>query len=112
MLVYAVIFLLSSRPASTFPKIVPDVVPHFIEYALLAFLFMRMFDPPFSRRLLLTALALLALSALLDEIHQYFVPTRYFEIKDIIVDISGILAGMFLYTRFAARRLAAVGEKD
>lgn len=32
--------------------------------------------------------------AVLDEIHQIFVPGRAFEIKDIVVDVSGFLLGV------------------
>jgi VanZ family protein len=35
--------------------------------------------------------------AILDEIHQFFVPGRHFDVFDIILDSIGILVGFFLF---------------
>jgi VanZ family protein len=37
------------------------------------------------------------LYAFLDEVHQYFVPDRYFDFYDIVFDIVGIILGYFAY---------------
>jgi len=39
----------------------------------------------------------LLLLAVLDEVHQIYVPTRIFSMKDVLVDSTGIIAGLALY---------------
>lgn len=100
LLVYAVIFFFSSRPAGDLPDILPDIVPHFIEYFLLGFFLLRAFgNIPEGKSIwkyVLTGCGLLILLAFLDELHQYFVPTRFFQLKDLLVDFLGGLSGMTL----------------
>lgn len=38
-----------------------------------------------------------AVFAISDEIHQYFVPNRFFDVYDIIVDIIGVLLGLIAF---------------
>jgi VanZ family protein len=105
-LIYLGIFALSSLPASALPTSVPDIIPHFLEYALLAFFFVQMFRSPKKPRMMALALALLILLAALDELHQWFVPTRFCSLKDLLVDAIGSLAGIaafFFLRRWAAR---------
>ncbi len=98
------IFFLSSRPASTFPDVVPDIIPHFIEYLVLAYFTLRAFGQNTTRKQMILCTVLLLILAVLDEVHQYFVPTRFFELKDILVDLTGILTGMFLFQKIKAKR--------
>jgi VanZ family protein len=107
VVIYAVIFYLSSRPASTFPDILPDIVPHFLEYLVLGFFFIRAVLPESKRsggakkvmaKIVISG-AILLILAFLDELHQYYVPTRYFQLKDILVDFLGSVTGMGLYLR-------------
>lgn len=113
VLVYTLIFYLSSRPASSFPKLVPDIVPHFIEYFILSYFFARMFlynkknhkkspdnNPLLSKTLNKTIIAcflILFVLAFLDELHQYYVPSRFFELKDLFVDSIGIITGVMVW---------------
>ena len=74
---------------------------HFVEYAILAFLLMRaltMTFPPTTNISLLT-IVLAMVFALSDEIHQIFVPGRAFQVVDLVIDLLGVLFGVFLYTR-------------
>ena len=68
---------------------------HFSEYALLAFLYVFLFDTYKIKRIfsLIFAVALSAFYAVTDEIHQIFVPGRAAEISDWLVDVSGALTG-------------------
>ena len=93
-----VIILMSSIPnlkAPEFRFLIFDKLAHFAEYAIFAFLTFRSFSH-ISRRIargrafLLSAL-FLSLFALLDELHQYFVPGRYSDVYDLIGDILGAL---------------------
>lgn len=108
ILIYAAIFLLSSRPASDFPNIAPDIVPHFLEYCILGYFLARAVRRSDPRALALLSLALLAL-ALLDEIHQYYVPTRFFELKDLVVDFLGACSGLALFRFFFLKRRQSPG---
>lgn len=76
-------------------------IMHFVEYAILAFLLMRaltMTFPPTTNISLLT-IVLAMVFALSDEIHQIFVPGRAFQVVDLVIDLLGVLFGVFLYTR-------------
>ena len=50
------------------------------------------------------ALSFSVLYALSDEVHQIFVPTRTFQIQDLIVDAFGALLGLFLFQTLAVSR--------
>jgi VanZ family protein len=97
------IFLSSSF---TFPPklpttTLPDVVFHFVEFFALGLLTARMVAPDKEQGLTLRSF-LLALSivlgfALLDEIHQGFVPGRNPDWVDLLVDASGGLLGILVH---------------
>ncbi len=77
-------------------------VMHFIEYAILAFLLFRALHASFpsnSRTLAFTILFTM-IFALSDEIHQLFVPGRAFQVADLLIDLLGVLCGVYLYARF------------
>ena len=96
----ALIFFLSSGPRDIpAPEVVGiDKVLHFGAYGVLGFLLAR-------GRL---SFALTALIGILygasDEVHQMFVPGRSPSVFDWIADAAGVLAGVYLYTRWRARR--------
>lgn len=72
--------------------IATDKVAHFIEYSLFAFLAYRSFFQLFkqnNKRTLLVSSIFLFLFAIADEIYQYYVPGRYFDIFDILTDVFG-----------------------
>ncbi len=100
LLIYSVIFYLSSRPAAGLPNIMPDTIAHFIEYFFMAFFFVRMccYKSPVDGKAVLTGVPVLLALAFLDELHQYYVPTRHFQLKDIIVDAVGIGVGILVLT--------------
>ena len=78
---------------------------HFAEYAVLCSLFMYWlcsFRLPY-RRLCFTAVLLSACYAATDEFHQLFVEGRSGQIRDVLIDASGALAGMLAIS--AARAL-------
>jgi VanZ family protein len=92
------IVLMSSIPDLKVPEfrfLLFDKLAHFVEYAVFAFLTFRSFSH-ISQKItrgqafLLSALFLF-LFALLDELHQYFVPGRYSDVYDLIGDILGAL---------------------
>jgi VanZ family protein len=72
-----------------------DYLFHFGEYGVLAFLTYLSFagdDFKMSYKKLLLIAAVLIIIAILDEVHQKFIPGRSYNIKDILSNISGIVA--------------------
>ena len=70
---------------------------HFCEFSLLGFLgFYSMYFTLIGKKILLWSTFMGWIYSLSDEIHQLFVPGRAFQIKDILVDWSGVLLGAAL----------------
>ena len=71
---------------------------HFAEYAALGFLLASVFTSFYLKSKMLIPISFLTgtLYAVSDEIHQYFVPGRSCQISDMLLDSSGVLAGIFL----------------
>ncbi len=110
------IILMSSIPNLKVPEfrfLLFDKLAHFVEYAVFAFLTFRSFSHisqkiTRGRAFLLSAL-FLSLFALLDELHQYFVPGRYSDVYDLIGDILGalvVLAYLWMRPRRAKRTVS------
>ena len=104
ILVYCLlIYIQSSHPS---PQSLPDwpfmdKLLHFACYALLAALFLRAFNTtPLKHNLKLVLILSVLLSALYgisDEIHQSFVPYRSADYMDVLANILGSIAGVYLY---------------
>jgi VanZ family protein len=71
-------------------------IGHFVEYGLfaLAALWAVRRQWPDGRRAYATAFAFAALYALSDELHQYFVPGRHCDWKDVVTDMAGALVAL------------------
>lgn len=100
-LYYILIFYLSSR--SHIVKVdIPffDKGIHLVEFSIMGFLlafgYFMSFVTSSGVKIILTLVSGFLL-AILDELHQYFVPLRSFEIADLIVDVFGIFLGFFVY---------------
>lgn len=81
---------------------------HFTEYAIFAALAARAFVTSSHERLrhwfFFAALLLIALYALSDEFHQSFVSTRSASIFDSLIDITGGLVALIVYTIWRRRQ--------
>lgn len=88
-----VILFLSSRPAPAFPRWdIPDKIVHTAEYSLLGLLLIRLLSRELQwkgRKLWITTLFGVAIFGLADETLQSFIPSRHFEIFDIMADLGG-----------------------
>jgi VanZ family protein len=84
-----------------------DKLLHFACYALLGALFLRAFNTtPIKHNFKLVLILSVFLSALYgisDEIHQSFVPFRTADPMDVVADILGSIAGVYLYQNFATK---------
>ena len=91
-----VIFYFSTLPESATPLrgILSDKVCHAGEYFILAFLILfallRTTRARFSASFWIT-LAWGAVYGLSDEIHQLYVPTRQFDVADLVADVCGMV---------------------
>jgi VanZ family protein len=95
-----IIFYFSSL-SNPYPTPVPEgfalnlnPVMHMGEFGLLSFLIFFGF---FSKVKPIYLLTISFFYAFLDEIHQYFVPNRYFDIFDLILDSIGVIIGFISY---------------
>ena len=94
-----------------FPNIAPETLnsvvvffrkcAHLTEYAILALLFWRALRKPqksdtrpWSGKLALSCIGLVALYAASDEFHQSFVPSREASLRDVLIDTTGATLGM------------------
>jgi len=71
---------------------------HLIFYAILYLLFFRALNFAKKKKDFWLPLILAVLYGFSDEIHQSFVPTRSFQLRDLVVDFSGtVLGGLSLW---------------
>ena len=83
------------------------VVAHFSEYAALAALWAWALWPALGRKAFAVAAAVSFLYAISDEIHQSYVPGRFSDPWDVVVDSLGIafaLAALYARGRASTRR--------
>ncbi|MCR5121706.1 MAG: VanZ family protein [Ruminococcus sp.] len=119
---------LDSMPADVRDEITTDVshairkCAHFTEYLLLAQfsfqLLMALLRPRSNIVCGLGALAFSAIYAMTDEYHQSFVPGRAMAAKDVLIDSSGGLLGVFLtlmvrvYIEWKKKKAGSVSNHD
>ncbi len=75
---------------------------HFSIYALggiISFIFINEYNLKHGKKLLF-ALAICVIYAIVDEIHQYFIPGRSCEIRDVLIDSTGAILGIFISNLF------------
>ena len=107
----ALIYYLSSLPQVPWASDYPDYLEHALEYLGLSIVTARALNgglrSPVSTRTLAVALVLCVGYAILDEIHQKFVPNRFADVTDVLSDAVGAgvgLAGLRVGRRFLVRR--------
>ena len=96
-----VIFFLSMLPESATPGrgIIPDKVCHAGEYFILAFLILFALQRTTQFRFFTSfwiTFAWVIVYGLSDEIHQLYVPTRHFEVGDLLADVCGMAVLFFM----------------
>ena len=69
---------------------------HFSEFAILGVLALLTFRQYDKKRALSIAIVFCLLYAISDEIHQLFVPNRYCDIHDVMIDFLGSFTGIIL----------------
>lgn len=89
------------------------VIAHFCEYAVLATTVYWAIRRQFPTQLHTTAIAfaITALFAISDEAHQYFVPGRYCDWRDVATDWIGAAASLMILTLLVNNHNAAVSPR-
>ncbi|UCF32044.1 MAG: VanZ family protein [bacterium] len=104
------IFILSSLKGNAFPDHpeILNIAAHGVEFMVLAFVTTRAFiqSDLTTRPLqsLVWVAAVCAAFGLLDELHQFSIPTRQFDTLDILADTIGAIVGSLLYLLLRERK--------
>lgn len=108
------IFYLSGLSQVPWTSSYPDYLEHALEYLGLSVLTARALNgglrSPLSTRTLSLAFLLCLGYAILDEMHQYFVPNRFADVTDVLSDAAGMGAGL-VGLRIGSRLLVR-GRRD
>jgi len=84
-----------------------SILYHFVIFAALTFFFLisRIKGDKQKIDLIFSVISLAILYAILDEVHQIFVPGRVFAIADILTDSAGVLFAALIYSlRFKEKK--------
>jgi VanZ family protein len=105
VLYYALIFILSSisfKGQASVPFL--DKGMHLVEFGFLGFFlslgYFLSLESSLRIKSSLTVVSGILLGGL-DEIHQYFVPNRSFEVMDMVADSIGVLIGLVVFYYFS-----------
>ena len=111
------IFYLSGQPADVSAGIeifdIPRIIMHFGEYGILGLLMNLVVTQISSKnpKSILYSTVFCSLYGVTDEVHQYYVPTRCFDIYDIIADaIGGVAGAVFLVILLTMLKVEKTGS--
>lgn len=77
---------------------------HYIEYLILGILVINMFIKNNIPKSYLISIIFCVIYAISDEIHQFIIPGRACQIKDILIDSIGSITGIYLYKLISKRK--------
>lgn len=77
---------------------------HYIEYLILGILVINMFIKNNIPKSYLISIIFCVIYAISDEIHQFLIPGRACQIKDILIDSIGSITGIYLYKLISKRK--------
>lgn len=77
---------------------------HFTEYLILGFLTINMLNKNDISKKYLLSILICIIYATSDEIHQFIIPGRACQIKDILIDSIGSITGIYLYKLISKRK--------
>lgn len=77
---------------------------HFTEYLILGFLTINMLNKNDISKKYLISILICLIYATSDEIHQFLIPGRACQIKDILIDSIGSITGIYLYKLVSKRK--------
>ena len=92
-------FLDSKKINTIFPVWKYDKVFHFFEYLILGLLSASAIRSLYHNKFVFITIIFIIFFPFVDETIQYFIPSRVYDIKDIVVDIIGGHTGLAIYTQ-------------
>ena len=118
LLIYmAIIFWISTLP-NTSPVLgvgitLSQATKHFIEFSILGLLVANVIlrfnhTPKLNISFSIFTAIFYGIS---DEIHQYFVPTRWCTIEDMLIDSLGVICGVFIYLAITSKPIIKAKDK-
>lgn len=101
-IIWAMIMItISSLPSSSLPTLgieFGDKIVHLFEYLIFCLLFIRALKNSLIEiNYLMIIYPIGILFALIDELHQYFIPGRYVQMNDLLANWLGILIGPIVF---------------
>tara|TARA_A100001011_G_C13873487_1_gene659965 strand:+ start:41 stop:394 length:354 start_codon:yes stop_codon:yes gene_type:complete len=96
-LIIALSLVDSKKVNSFFPIWKYDKAFHFFEYLILGFLSASALRSLYKNNFIVITIIFIIFFPFLDETIQYFIPSRVYDIKDIVVDIIGAHVGLIIY---------------
>ena len=100
--VSSIVFEPSPQPSQT--PLLPIIYHISIFFFLAVFLFISSLDRKWNFKKILSAITIVSIYAVLDEIHQYFVPGRFSSMNDFFLNFSGIVFASLLYFVMIAKK--------
>ena len=99
------------------PSIVDiNLILHICEFAALSFFVAYGYFHKFNVKYVIL---FTVIYAVIDEIHQYFVPNRYFDVFDVFIDIIGVAIGLFCFllaknlkVRIKSRKKVSIAQQS
>jgi len=93
-----IIFILSSipQPPSYVEETGFDKIQHVIEYSILGFFVLGSFANRNNVKIILLVIIICSIYGIVDEIHQFFVPGRYFSVLDMVANSVGVVIGILI----------------
>ena len=79
-------------------------IAHYTEYLILGLLVINMYIKNNINNLYLISIIFCIIYAISDEIHQFLIPGRACQIKDILIDSIGSITGIYLYKLISKRK--------
>lgn len=77
---------------------------HYIEYLILGILVINMFIKNNIPQSYLISIIFCVIYAISDEIHQFLIPGRACQLRDILIDSIGSITGIYLYKLISKRK--------
>lgn len=106
----ALLFFVSALPQTSIPSVgikFEDLIAHACVYSVLGYLIcLALFHKRIavSSGLLWLACTIGVLYGITDEVHQYFIPSRFSSVSDAVADAVGIIIGVRLYKIYPSFR--------
>jgi VanZ family protein len=97
LLIIALSLIDSKKINSFLPIWKYDKLFHFFEYLILGLLSASAIRSLYDNSFIVITIIFIIFFPFLDETIQYFIPSRVYDIKDIVVDIIGAHVGLIIY---------------